>query len=111
MNAPFSSKFAATHENCPVCGVRYEREPSFFTGAMYISYAISVGIFLTSGLLVYLIDHNASALAYILTTIFFTLILIPLNFRYSRVLLLYLISGIKYAPELDNAKNTKTVKL
>jgi uncharacterized protein (DUF983 family) len=38
--------FAQMHENCPACGVRYEVEPGFFFGAMYLSYAFSVGIML-----------------------------------------------------------------
>jgi len=32
----------AVHECCPVCGLRYEREPGYFLGAMYISYALSI---------------------------------------------------------------------
>ena len=96
-----STHFARTYEFCPHCGVRYEQEPSFFTGAMYFSYGFSVGIFLASGLLVYFINPKAEALAYILTTVFFTLLLIPFNFRYARVLLLYLISGIRYEKELN----------
>src|SRR5262245_25177324 len=30
------------HERCPVCGLKFEREPGYFLGAMYISYAIGV---------------------------------------------------------------------
>jgi hypothetical protein len=30
------------HERCPVCGLRFEREPGYFLGAMYISYALGV---------------------------------------------------------------------
>ena len=32
----------AMHECCPVCGLRYEREPGYFLGAMYFSYALSI---------------------------------------------------------------------
>src|ERR1700758_311318 len=28
---------------CPVCGHRFEREPGFFQGAMYVSYTLGVG--------------------------------------------------------------------
>lgn len=38
--------FAQMHEHCPSCDVRYEVEPGFFYGAMYISYAFTVGIML-----------------------------------------------------------------
>ena len=32
------------HANCPVCGVKYEKEVGFYTGAMYVSYAIGVAV-------------------------------------------------------------------
>ncbi|WP_237706944.1 DUF983 domain-containing protein [Ochrovirga pacifica] len=37
-------KATETKENCPNCGLKYMREPSFFYGAMYVGYAISVAI-------------------------------------------------------------------
>jgi hypothetical protein len=30
------------HECCPVCDLRFEREPGYFLGAMYISYGIAL---------------------------------------------------------------------
>jgi len=30
------------HEECSVCHLRYEREPGYFLGAMYISYGLGV---------------------------------------------------------------------
>lgn len=42
------------HEHCRRCGLRYSLEPSFFFGAMYISYgigvALSVGVFIVAKL-------------------------------------------------------------
>jgi uncharacterized protein (DUF983 family) len=32
----------AMHETCPVCGLRFSREPGYFIGAMYVSYGLSV---------------------------------------------------------------------
>ena len=32
------------NENCGHCGFKYEIEPSFFYGAMYVSYGLNVGI-------------------------------------------------------------------
>ena len=32
------------HDACAVCGLRYEREPGYFVGAIYVSYAVTVGI-------------------------------------------------------------------
>jgi hypothetical protein len=32
------------HERCPVCHLRFEREPGYFLGAMYISYGLALVI-------------------------------------------------------------------
>lgn len=36
------SKTLLMHDHCPNCGVKYKIEPSFFYGAMYVSYAVGV---------------------------------------------------------------------
>ena len=33
-----------TRETCPVCGLRFEREPGYFVGAIYLNYGVTVGI-------------------------------------------------------------------
>lgn len=30
------------HESCPVCGYKFEKEPGYFLGAMYVSYGMTV---------------------------------------------------------------------
>jgi hypothetical protein len=43
---PFNLKtFDKMHEKCSSCGLLYEKEPGFFYGAMYVSYAIMVAWF------------------------------------------------------------------
>lgn len=32
------------HEKCSNCGTKYKMEPSFFFGAMYVSYALGVAV-------------------------------------------------------------------
>src|SRR5438552_2272733 len=39
---------------CPVCGLLYEREPGYFMGALFCSYALALAIFLPAYLLLYL---------------------------------------------------------
>jgi uncharacterized protein (DUF983 family) len=34
--------FPKMHEDCSVCHLRFEREPGYFLGAMYISYGLGV---------------------------------------------------------------------
>lgn len=36
------------HENCPSCGQRFQMEPGFYWGAMYIGYGLSSGYMLTA---------------------------------------------------------------
>ena len=40
-------KITTLHENCSKCNLKYMMEPSFFFGAMYISYAIAVALFVS----------------------------------------------------------------
>ena len=38
------SKVTKIHDNCSNCNLKYMLEPSFFYGAMYINYGITVAI-------------------------------------------------------------------
>jgi len=40
--APLWRGFLAMHERCPVCGLKFEREPGYFLGALYFSYLLSI---------------------------------------------------------------------
>ena len=39
-------KFGLKHFNCEICHLKFEKEPGFFFGSMYVSYALGVGLFL-----------------------------------------------------------------
>ena len=41
------------NENCSHCGLKYQIEPSFFYGAMYVSYALNVAV----GIAAFIISH------------------------------------------------------
>ena len=90
--------FAQMHENCPSCGVRYEVEPGFFFGAMYLSYAFSVGIMLVGGILVFNFLNDPPAMGYVVPITTVSLLLVPFNFRTARVLFIHWFSGFKYDP-------------
>lgn len=97
------SKFNVMNKTCPHCGVRLEPEPGFYQGAMYVGYGITIAcIVLISGLLYLLGDF--SEWVYIAATIGVMIILAPLNYRYSRILYLYMFGGIKYNPHLSQPK-------
>jgi uncharacterized protein (DUF983 family) len=42
VRGPLWRTYLAMHEKCPVCGLKYEREPGYFLGAMYFSYLLSL---------------------------------------------------------------------
>lgn len=39
---PIHQGWLAMYENCPVCGLHFEREQGYFLGAMYVSYGLSI---------------------------------------------------------------------
>ena len=71
------------HEACSHCGLHYQIEPSFFYGAMYVSYALTVAIgvaaFIISKVFIGL-DLIASFVAIITALI----ILMPITARLAR---------------------------
>lgn len=89
------------HTHCSSCGFRFSREPGFFTGAMYISYALSVGLFLGNALFTAILFNRPHPLVYIINILVLTAVLFPLFFRYSRVIYLYLFGGVKYKPKAE----------
>ena len=84
-------KIFSTHTNCPHCGLRYEKEPGNFYGAMYVSYAFSVGIFLVTGFILYYFFNDPPIEVYLAVILSVAALLFPINFRYSRIIFLYII--------------------
>ncbi len=81
---------------CSHCGLKFELEPGFFYGAMYVSYAFSVAIFITTVFILFFLAGDPSLMTYILSVVGASFILYPLNLRYSRVLFLHVFGGVKY---------------
>jgi len=79
--------FLSMHERCPACGLVFEREPGYFTGAMVVSYVIAVPTF---GLIVIglLLAGLETGIALLLGAALY-LGLAPFIFRYSRVVWLH----------------------
>ncbi len=76
----------AMRQTCPVCGYRFQREPGYFLGAMYISYPLAVmviGVFL---LLFHWIWPDWPWEGKLALAVLPLLVLVPTIFRYSRVL-------------------------
>lgn len=90
------TKFSKTNKRCPHCNLLYEVEPGFFYGAMYVSYAFAVAQVIVVGFLInYLLDEP-SANTILFYVLLFAVFTAPLVFRYSRVIYLYLFSGVNF---------------
>ncbi|MBC5992598.1 DUF983 domain-containing protein [Pontibacter cellulosilyticus] len=82
----YTAKFADMHPNCPCCGQTYEPEPGFYYGAMYVSFALNVGIFLVSLFILYQFVEEITMAMMIGIVAVVVIGLLPIIFRLSRVL-------------------------
>lgn len=98
------TKFDKANEHCPVCGLKFEIEPSFFTGAMYVSYAFSVFLTFIVGISVNFFYENAPISTYMFWIILLVLLAFPHMFRYSRSLYMHIVSGVKYDEKFASTK-------
>ncbi|MFZ6009668.1 MAG: DUF983 domain-containing protein [Bacteroidota bacterium] len=98
-SASHLSKFNIMNKTCPHCGIMLEPEPGFYQGAMYVGYAITIAVIVVISLILYYLGGNPSEWVYIGAVISVMVLLIPLNYRYSRILFLYFFGGIKYDPQ------------
>ena len=89
-------KIFAVHHDCSHCGLVYEKEVSFFYGAMYISYGLMVGWFVIWYVLENMVlDWDLGwFVAFLAVT---GVLLSPLNLRVSR--LIWLNIFFKYEKE------------
>ncbi|MEJ5221713.1 MAG: DUF983 domain-containing protein [Tepidiforma sp.] len=71
------------HERCPVCGLQFEREPGYFTGAMYASYFI--GLFVTLPVWLWMLLAGAPFGAILGAAFGLVALVTPAAFHYSRV--------------------------
>jgi len=88
--------FTDMPEKCPVCNQHYEPEPGFYWGAMYISFAFSVPIFLGTGAVLYWFFGDPPTWVYVTTVAVVMLLLTTASFRYARAVMLYAFGGVRF---------------
>jgi uncharacterized protein (DUF983 family) len=77
------------HERCPDCGLKFEREQGYFVGSMYVSYGIAVVMITALFWVVSFFAPNSSfEMALTVASVLF-LVFVPLVFRYSRIIWMY----------------------
>ena len=71
------------HEHCSHCGLHYKIEPSFFYGAMYVSYGLGVALSIAAFVISY-VFLEASLKTSFIVIIATLVILMPIDMRISR---------------------------
>ena len=85
--------FPKMRERCAVCDLKFEREPGYFLGAMYISYALGLGTILLLAALLWIMLRLT-----VMKTFFWAVVgfipLAPAITYLSRVMFIYLDQAI-----------------
>ncbi len=76
------------HEHCPNCGMKYEKEQGYFTAAIFVGNFLYGLVVAPTILIMSAIDEPIWKIVLVLGG--FSLITVPLIFRYSRSILLYI---------------------
>lgn len=74
------------HEHCSVCGLKYSKEPGFYYGAMYVSYALGVAVFVTLWVVMNLFFSRLSTAWQIFMIIFISLLITPYLYVLSKII-------------------------
>ncbi|GAB4380504.1 MAG: DUF983 domain-containing protein [Salibacteraceae bacterium] len=100
---PYNFKYLfAMNTRCDKCGLKYELEPSFFYGAMYVNYALSVAISVAVFLIMFLSGIEWPLWAYVVGVMISLFGLSPVTFRIGKSI--YLNFFIHYNPKAIEEK-------
>ncbi len=77
------NKVLKMHERCTNCNTKYKIEPSFFYGAMYVSYAVGIAFSVAAFIIAYLF-FSATLLASFFAIVGTLVIFMPVIMRLSR---------------------------
>ncbi len=86
------------NERCTICGQTFMPEPSFYMGAMFVSYALQMGLFLFSYFGVRSVYAQASLELYMAVMIGLVLLTLPWVYRLSRSIWIHFM--VKYQHHL-----------
>ena len=89
------------HENCSKCGLKYMMEPSFYYGAMYVNYALTVAISIATFVIVTMF-FNFNMVESFIPIVIALLLTTPITIRFSRIIWINLF--VKYDPNAIKIK-------
>ena len=90
------TKVLKMNENCSHCGLRYQLEPSFFYGAMYVSYGLNVAVGIAAFIISFVFFETTIEQSF-LAIVIALIVLFPFVLRLSRNL--YINMFISYDPK------------
>src|SRR5262245_57161220 len=90
LQGPVFANGITMNERCTVCGHQFLREQGYFQGAMYMSYALGIPLMFVLTLIFILILPSHSVPTALIISVPVFLVLVPVMFRYSRVLWMHL---------------------
>jgi uncharacterized protein (DUF983 family) len=97
-------KFDKMHEHCSVCDAKYEKEPGFFFGARYVSYALMSALFISS----FVIDNlwiHSETWQYMTFLVTAMIVSVPITYRWSRLIWINFFTKFDKEACLQGAKN------
>lgn len=89
-NIFFKFKFPKMNEYCLTCNYKFEKEPGYFFGAMYVNYGLSVAQGIATYMVAHLFFEETFDLRMIPIIMTVMLAFSPFNIRFSRLLWIYM---------------------
>ena len=77
------------HDRCPACGLKFEREPGYYLGAMYVSYGLALVTIVVIAIALWLTTNWSLQKTVIAAILIFLPLALPLTL-FARVLWIYL---------------------
>ena len=104
-------KVGDTGERCKVCNRKFEREPGFYYGGMYVAYGLGVGTFVTIWVASLLLYPEATAMQMVWAIVIGMVLLGPLLYAMSKIIwanMFFKYKGVDPTPEELEKRATKS---
>lgn len=95
----YSRRFMEMYQLCACCGQSFMPEPGYYFGAMFVSYGLNAAYLIAVWVIMYFFMAEVSVWVMIGAIIGLIIGLLPVTFRLSRVLWIYIF--VKYQGPVD----------
>lgn len=87
VSSPYNiKKIGELHSNCNSCKLKFSKEPGFYFGALYVSYAIGIAIFICVFVINWILNLNATLMQTLLTVGAVLIVGTPFIFHLSKII-------------------------